>query len=45
MAKQNPRDWTCIYVPKTMLAEIHTIRRPYEPNYAVVARLLKKVKR
>jgi len=45
MKESVKKDWTTVALPKSMLRELDAMRRPYEPNYAIVGRLIKKVRR
>jgi hypothetical protein len=43
--KNRDNSWTTIAIPKVMRDEMNTYKRPYEPNYAFIERLMKKVRR
>lgn len=39
------KPWTTISIPKSMREEMNKYKRPYEPNYAFIDRIMRKVRR
>jgi hypothetical protein len=43
MRKDDP--WTTIAVPKSMMEEMNRYKKPFEPNYAFLDRLMKRFRK